>query len=120
MFAWLLKAGEALTSLACLMSVTMSATRSLSRGPLRLPVIGQRGLLCKERDETLARGSSKSPCRAVRLVNFPRDRVSATGSDAFPPFFLARCCLGQVPGGAPFSQRSEQATACTNRMQIRN
>ena len=36
------------------------------------------------------------------------------------PFFLARCCLGQVPGGAPFSQRSEQATACTNRMQIRN
>ena len=24
-------------------------------------------------------------------------------------FFLARCCLGQVPGGAPFSQRSEQA-----------
>ena len=38
-----------------------------------------------------------------------------------PTFFLlARCCLGQVPGGAPFSQRSEQATACTNRMQIRN
>ena len=35
-------------------------------------------------------------------------------------FFLARCCLGQVPGGAPFSQRSEQATACTNRMQIKN
>ena len=35
-------------------------------------------------------------------------------------FFVARCCLGQVPGGAPFSQRSEQATACTNRMQIRN
>ena len=35
-------------------------------------------------------------------------------------FFLARCCLGQVPGGAPFSQRSEQATACTNRMQIGN
>ena len=24
--------------------------------------------------------------------------------------FLARCCLGQVPGGAPFSQRSELAT----------
>ena len=35
-------------------------------------------------------------------------------------FFLARCCLGQVPGGAPFSQRSELATACTNRMQIKN
>ena len=35
-------------------------------------------------------------------------------------FFLARSCLGQVPGGAPFSQRSELATACTNRMQIKN
>ena len=31
---------------------------------------------------------------------------------------VARCCLGQVPGGAPFSQRSELATACTSRMQI--
>ena len=41
-------------------------------------------------------------------------------SGVFGAFFLARCCLGQVPGGAPFSQRSEQATACTNRMQIRN
>ena len=39
-----------------------------------------------------------------------------------PPqiLFLARSCLGQVPGGAPFSQRSELATACTNRMQIKN
>ena len=40
-------------------------------------------------DETLARGSSESPCRAVRLVNFPRDGhapgVCATGSDVFPP-----------------------------------
>ena len=34
-------------------------------------------------------------------------------------FFLARCCLSQVPGGAPFSQRSELATACTSRMQIK-
>ena len=30
--------------------------------------------------------------------------------------FLARCCLGQVPGRAPFSQRSDLATACTNWM----
>ena len=35
-------------------------------------------------------------------------------------FFLARRCLGQVPGGGPFSQRSELATACTSRMQIKN
>ena len=48
-------------------------------------------------------------------------RVGPTNNPGgVPGFFLARCCLGQVPGGAPFSQRSEQATACTNRMQIRN
>ena len=34
-------------------------------------------------------------------------------------FFLARRCLGRVPGGAPFSQRSELATACTSWMQIK-
>ena len=32
--------------------------------------------------------------------------------------FFARSCLGKVPGGASFSQRSERATACTIRMQI--
>ena len=32
--------------------------------------------------------------------------------------FLARSCLGKVPGRAPFSQLSQQATACTIRMQI--
>ena len=40
-------------------------------------------------NETFARESSESPCRAVRLVNFPRDghepSACATGSDAFPP-----------------------------------
>ena len=37
-----------------------------------------------------------------------------------PPakLFFARSCLGKVPGGAPFRQRSERATACTIRMQI--
>ena len=35
------------------------------------------------------------------------------------PFFWLGAA-GQVPGGAPFSQRSELATACTNRMQIKN
>ena len=28
--------------------------------------------------------------------------------------------MGQVLGGAAFSQRSKRATACTNRMQINN
>ena len=35
-------------------------------------------------------------------------------------FFFARSYLGKVPGGAPFSQRSERATACTIWMQIDN
>ena len=46
--------------------------------------------------------------------------ISTGFAPTYPCFFLALCCLGQVPDGAPFSQRSEQATACTNRMQIRN
>ena len=33
-------------------------------------------------------------------------------------FFFARSCLGKVPGRAPFSQLSKQATANTIRMQI--
>ena len=33
--------------------------------------------------------------------------------------FFGSVLLGQVPGGAPFSQRSELATACTSRMQIK-
>ena len=36
----------------------------------------------------------------------------------FAYFFFARSCLGKVPGGAPFSQLSKRATACTIRMQI--
>ena len=63
----------------------------------------------------------------VLIVNF-HGNLRGPPPQCHPPqqirpyqgFFLARCCLGQVPGGAPFSQRSEQATACTNRMQIRN
>ena len=39
-------------------------------------------------------------------------------SDQNNYFFLTRCCLGQVPGGAPFSQRSKLATACTNRVTL--
>ena len=40
------------------------------------------------------------------------------GTEADGHFFFARSCLGKIPGGAPFCQRSEQATACTIRMQI--
>ena len=63
--------------------------------------------------------------RAKNLIEQPQDPnewyQNPRDEDLYPSFFfLARCCLGQVPGGAPFSQRSEQATACTNRMQIRN
>ena len=57
--------------------------------PPRLPAIGQNGLLCKDRLMRRQPGSSESPCRAIRLVNFPRDGhapcACASGSDAFPP-----------------------------------
>ena len=62
--------------------------------------------------------------RCRRLPDTEFDSLLATASETvvqeFLGFFLALCCLGQVPGGAPFSQRSELATACTNRMQIKN
>ena len=54
------------------------------------------------------------------IIMGPLDMRGLLGAATVIVFFLARSCLGQVPGGAPFSQRSEQATACTNRMQIRN
>ena len=58
----------------------------------------------------------------LRAMPPPAAAAATARASAGPvhAFFLARCCLGQVPGGAPFSQRSEQATACTNQMQIRN
>ena len=52
----------------------------------------------------------------TEMLNDPR-ALKAIREEA-DVFFLARCCLGQVPGGTPFSQRSELATACTNRMRI--
>ena len=63
----------------------------------------------------------KKPHGCTRCKTFANDNHSGyfwLGSQVV--FFLARSCLGQVPGGAPFSQRSELATACTNRMQIKN
>ena len=57
--------------------------------------------------------------QAAAGVSGPQKWALILPSSSF--FFFSRCCLGQVSaGGAPFSQRSEQATACTNRMQIRN
>ena len=58
--------------------------------PPRLPAIGQNGLSVQgPTDETSARGSSDCPCRAIRLVNFPRDGHApsdcASGSVSFPP-----------------------------------
>ena len=71
----------------------MSAGRSSSRGSHATSTLSSNlseGSSVQEpADETFARGSSESPCRAVRLVNFPRDghepSACATGSDAFPP-----------------------------------
>ena len=80
------------------------------------------GALTKNVDpRTLERDGSANQNEEVPGIDLPGG-MKALHSLANVPksFFLARCCLGQVPGGAPFSQRSEQATACTNRMQIRN
>ena len=41
-----------------------------------------------------------------------------SGSKLHTPAFLARSCLDKVPGRAPFSQLSKQATAYTIQMQI--
>ena len=68
--------------------------------------------------EVAVRSFSASSFSGLTFLHilWPIPRVTTKGC----LFFLARSCLGQVPGGAPFSQRSELATACTNRMQIRN
>ena len=71
----------------------MSAGRSSSRGSHATSTLSSNlsegSSVQGPADETFARGSSESPCRAVRLVNFPRDGHEpsgcATGSDAFPP-----------------------------------
>ena len=75
------------------MRVTMSVIRSLLRESHAASTLASNwsegSSVQGSTDETLARGSSESPCRAVRLVNFPRDGhapcVCATGSDVFPP-----------------------------------
>ena len=74
-------------------ATTLSGIRSLSRGSHAASTLAsnwsEESSVQGPTDETLARGSSESPCRAVRLVNFPRDGhapgVCATGSDVFPP-----------------------------------
>ena len=77
-------------------------------------------VMARSANEEKKKNSSLCRCffEACRQNSSPAPRQYFKASTVH--FFLARCCLGQVPGGAPFSQRSEQATACTNRMQIRN
>ena len=92
MLTWL-SAGEALTSLASIPSGTMSVARSSSRESHATSTLASNlsegSFVQGPADETSARGSSESPCRAVHLLNFPRDGhepcACATGSDAFPP-----------------------------------
>ena len=73
-----------------------------------------RSLDLDDRQDLIASSAMQQKKRSHQFPNW----MANWGNSAL--FFLARCCLGQVPGGAPFSQRSEQAIACTNRMQIRN
>ena len=77
----------------CPLSVIMSDTRSLSQGSHAASTLASNwsewSSVQGPTDETFARGSSDCPCRAIRLVNFPRDGHApsdcAAGSDAFPP-----------------------------------
>ena len=56
----------------------------------------------------------------MKTINLRLNQLALCKRGSESCFFFARCCLGQVPGGAPFSQRSELATACTSRMQIKS
>ena len=77
----------------CPLSVIMSDTRSLSQGSHAASTLASNwsewSSVEGPTDERFARGSSDCPCRAIRLVNFPRDGHApsdcAAGSDAFPP-----------------------------------
>ena len=92
MLVWL-RAGEASTSFICPLRVIMSVTRSLSQGSHAASTLASNwsewSSVQGPTDETSARGSSDCPCRAIRLVNFPRDGHApsdcASGSVSFPP-----------------------------------
>ena len=66
-----------LTSLASIPSGTMSVARSsspeLQATSTLASNLSERFFVQGPADETFARGSSESPCRAVHLLNFPRD-----------------------------------------------
>ena len=128
MFTWL-RAGEALTSLSSIPSETMSVARSQTRGSHVTSTLASNWSEGYSEqgpaDETFARGSSKSPCRAVRLVNFPRDGhacTCATGSDAFPPkstgdtLFIRACYINsmRVKGEDLILDRGFNPCVCQN------
>ena len=89
----------------------ISSSQSSARTPMRKAAT---------LDKTWKMSNRNGRIRSIILSNTRRMALALLALIWIELFFLARCCLGQVPGGAPFSQRSEQATACTNRMQIRN
>ena len=81
-----------------------------SRGKFtrRTALHGLSDVFCLLSTMVLHRNWGRSQKKAFQTVSEMCYLLSGTKVDRLP-FFLARCCLGQVPGGAPFSQRSEQA-----------
>ena len=85
-----LSAGEALTSLSRMPIVVMSVAPRESHATSTLASNSSEGSFVQgPAEETSARGSPESPCRAFHPLNFPRDghepSAGATGSDDFPP-----------------------------------
>ena len=97
-----LSAGEALTSLSRIPIVVMSVARSSSRESPATSTLAsnssERSFAQGPAEETSARGSSESPCRAFHPLNFPRhgheSSAGATGSDGFPPKSSGTACSG--------------------------
>ena len=78
-------------------------------------VIGKCYAVCSRHPSLLAhllgRPCSKNTCRYCRTRPCEHDDITCYDCEQ-------QLLLGKVPGGTPFSQRSERATACTIRMQI--
>ena len=117
MLVWL-RAGEASTSFSCPERVFMSVTRSLSQESHATSTLASNwsdwSSVQGPTEETLARGSSDCPCRAIRLVKFPRDGQApsdtASGSDAFPPKSNAAARSGIEGHG---SARKKEMCCCS-------
>ena len=92
--------------------------RVFSVMPLSLREMPSRALSLEVRPASTCLCTAGGICRIFGTLYMPMQLKSIEGQLNCSLFFFARSCLGKVPGRAPFSQLSQQATACTIRMQI--